>query len=119
VRTYGAEAETLLAAAPNELWRPIGDSHFTFAEIPWSLRTECPANLCDLLERRLRLAIFAVGQGIAELDEITAAAAEAAGWDEERVRAETTAYIEAVRRRYQIQLASNSASNSQTSSAAA
>jgi glycerol-3-phosphate dehydrogenase len=108
VRTYGAEAETLLAAVPKELWRPIGDSHFTFAEIPWSLRTECPANLCDLLERRLRLAIFSVGQGIAELDEITAAAAEAAGWDEERVRAETTAYIEAVRCRYQIQLASNS-----------
>jgi glycerol-3-phosphate dehydrogenase len=115
VRTYGAEAETLLAAAPNKLWRPIGDSHFTFAEIPWSLRTECPANLCDLLERRLRLAIFAVGQGIAELDEITAVAAEAVGWDEERVRAETTAYIEAVRCRYQIQLSSNS----QTSSAAA
>jgi glycerol-3-phosphate dehydrogenase len=115
VRTYGAEAETLLAAAPEELWRPIGDSRFTFAEIPWSLRTECPADLCDLLERRLRLAIFAVGQGIAELDAIAAVAAEAAGWDEERVRAETTAYIEAVRCRYQIQLSSNS----NTSSAAA
>jgi glycerol-3-phosphate dehydrogenase len=119
VRTYGADAETLLAAAPEELWRPIGNSRFTFAEIPWSFRTECPSSLCDVLEHRLRLAIFAVGQGIAELDAIAATAAGAAGWDAERVRAETNAYIEAVRSRYQIQLAPNSVSNSQRDSAAA
>ena len=78
-------------------------SRFTFAEIPWSLRHECPVSLCDLLERRMRLAIFAVGQGIAELDEIAAVAGEAAGWDPEQVRAEAAAYLDTVRRRYQIQ----------------
>jgi glycerol-3-phosphate dehydrogenase len=108
VRTYGAVAEEMLASAPPELRRPIGSTRFTFAEIPWSLKTECPADLCDLLERRLRLAIFAVGQGIEDLDAIAAAAGEAAGWDAERVQAEAEAYIAAVRRRYQIQIPSNS-----------
>ena len=104
VRTYGAHAEALLEEAAPELRRPIGRSRFTFAEIPWSWRTECPASLCDLLERRMRLAIFAVGQGIAELDAIAAAAGRAAGWDEEQRRAETRAYRDAVRLRYQIRI---------------
>jgi glycerol-3-phosphate dehydrogenase len=104
VRTWGCDAERLLDEAPPELRKPIGRSRFTYAEIPWSLRTECPATLCDLLERRLRLAIFAVGQGIAELDTIAGVAAEAAGWDPERRRAEAEAYLEAVRLRYQIRI---------------
>jgi len=104
VRTWGADAERLLAEAPPSLRRPIGRSRYTFAEIAWSWRHECPASLCDLLERRLRLALFAVGQGIAELDEIAAVAAEAAGWDAERRRKEADAYLEAVQRSYQIRL---------------
>jgi len=104
VRTWGADAERLLAEAPPSLRRPIGRSRYTFAEIAWSWRNECPASLCDLLERRLRLALFAVGQGIAELDEIAAVAAEAAGWDAEQRRKEADAYLEAVQRRYQIRL---------------
>jgi glycerol-3-phosphate dehydrogenase len=102
VRSYGARAADLLAeAAPDDL-RPIGGSHNLFAEIPWSFRTECPVTLCDLLERRLGMAIFAIGQGLAELSEIATAAARAAGWDEERTRAESMAYVDSVRRRYQI-----------------
>jgi glycerol-3-phosphate dehydrogenase len=102
VRSYGARAADLLAeAAPDDL-RPIGGSRNLFAEIPWSFRTECPATLCDLLERRLGMAIFAVGQGLAELPAIAAAAARVAGWDEERARAESMAYVASVRRRYQI-----------------
>jgi len=104
VRTWGADAERLLAEAPPSLRRPIGRSRYTFAEIAWSWRHECPASLCDLLERRVRLALFAVGQGIAELDEIAAVAAEAAGWDAERRRKEADAYLEAVQRSYQIRL---------------
>ncbi len=104
VRTWGADAETLLAEAPPALRRPIGRSRFTFAEIPWSLRTELAADLCDLLERRLRLAIFSVGQGIGELDEIAAVAGEAAGWDAERRRAEAARYLAGVQRRYQIRV---------------
>jgi glycerol-3-phosphate dehydrogenase len=102
VRTYGAQALDLLAEARPEEHRPIGASRNTLAEIAWSFRTECPATLCDLLERRLRMAIFAVGQGLPELPLITRTAAEAAGWDEERAQAEAMAYADAVRRRYQI-----------------
>jgi glycerol-3-phosphate dehydrogenase len=102
VRTWGRDAETLLAEAQPEERRPIGDSRYTFAEIPWSLRTECPVTLCDLLERRLRVAIFAIGQGLGHLDAIARVAAGAAGWDEERTRAETADYVRSVRRRYQI-----------------
>jgi glycerol-3-phosphate dehydrogenase len=102
VRTYGANAEVLLREAPPALHRPIGSSRYSFAEIPWCIATECPASLCDLLQRRLRLPIFAVGQGLPELQEIAQTAAEAAGWDAERARAEADAYTDTVRRRYQI-----------------
>jgi glycerol-3-phosphate dehydrogenase len=102
VRTYGARALDLLAEARPEECRPIGASRNTLAEIAWSFRTECPVTLCDLLERRLRMAIFAVGQGLPELPLIARTAAAAAGWDEERTQAEARAYTDAVRRRYQI-----------------
>jgi glycerol-3-phosphate dehydrogenase len=112
VRAWGSDAETLLAEAPPEQRRPIGASRYSFAEIAWSWRTECPVTLCDLLERRLRLAIFALGQGIAELDAIVQLAGDAAGWDAERRRAEASAYLDAVRRRYQIQIPRVSAARS-------
>jgi glycerol-3-phosphate dehydrogenase len=102
VRSYGAAAEKLLAEAPEALREPIGDSRFSYAEIPWAIGTECPAGLCDLLERRLRMAIFAAGQGLPQLDRIAAVAAQAAGWDAERTEREVADYAAAVRRRYQI-----------------
>jgi glycerol-3-phosphate dehydrogenase len=102
VRSYGERAADLLAAASPDDRGPIGASRNTLAEIPWSFRTECPATLCDLLERRLGMAIFAVGQGLPELPLIASTVAAAAGWDEERTRAEAMAYANAVRRRYQI-----------------
>jgi glycerol-3-phosphate dehydrogenase len=102
VRTYGGDAEVLLRDAPPELRRPIGSSSFSMAEIPWCFETECPATLCDLLERRIRVAIFAEGQGLPELASIASTAARAAGWDAARERAEALAYAAAVRRRYQI-----------------
>jgi glycerol-3-phosphate dehydrogenase len=100
VRTYGAEAQALLDESPPGLRRPIGTSRYLYAEIPWSIRTECPATLCDLLERRIRLALFAEGQGLPEIDGIAALAGETAEWDKERIRRETAAYREKVRRRY-------------------
>ena len=66
------------------------------------MRTECAVTLCDLLEHRVRMAFFAPGQGLPELAEIAQLAGETAGWDAPRVVAETDAYRETVRRRYQI-----------------
>jgi glycerol-3-phosphate dehydrogenase len=109
ITAWGADAVALLDAAPEELRRPIGKSRYLLAEIPWSIRTECPASLCDVLERRVRLALFAEGQGLPQLARIAEVAAAAAGWDPERTRAEAAAYAAAVRRRYQIVAAPRSA----------
>ena len=102
VRTHGLDAEELLRAAEPDLLRPIGDTRYVYAEIPWCFRTECVVNLCDLLEHRMRLALFAIGQGLPDLDEITRVAAAAAGWDSERAHEEAASYVSAVRTRYQI-----------------
>ncbi len=102
VRSWGAAASTLLEESAPEWRRPIGSSRYLYAEIPWSFRTECAANLCDLLERRLRLALFAEGQGLTEIASIAEVAARAQGWDAARASDEAAAYVAAVRRRYQI-----------------
>lgn len=102
VRSWGAESLALLDAAPEAWRRPIGRSRYLYAEIPWAFRTECAGSLCDVLERRVRLALFAEGQGLPELARLAAVAGEALGWDAERTRAESSAYAAAVRRRYQI-----------------
>jgi len=102
VRAWGREAPALLDAAAPEARQPIGRSRYLYAEIPWAFRTECAVTLSDVLERRVRLALFAEGQGLPELARIAQIAGEALGWDAERARAETRAYIATVRRRYQI-----------------
>jgi glycerol-3-phosphate dehydrogenase len=102
VRTWGAAAPALLEDAPETWRRPIGRTRSLYAEIPWAFRTECAATLCDVLERRVRLALFAEGQGLPELARIAAVAGEALGWDAERTRAEASAYAASVRRHYQI-----------------
>ncbi len=102
VRRYGDEAERLLAEVPAELHEPIGSSCFSYAEIGWALRRECALGLCDVLERRMRLALFAEGQGLPELDRIARAAADAGGWDDARTAREIAEYTSAVRLRYQI-----------------
>jgi glycerol-3-phosphate dehydrogenase len=102
VRAWGADAPALLDAAPEPWRRRIGRSRYLYAEIPWAFRTECAVSLCDVLERRVRLALFAEGQGLPELARIAAVAAEALGWDPERTHAEAAAYAASVRRSYQI-----------------
>lgn len=102
VRAWGGEAPALLEAAPAAWRRPIGRSRYLYAEVPWAYRTECATSLCDVLERRVRLALFAEGQGLPELARVAAVAGEALGWAPDRVRAEAAAYAAAVRRRYQI-----------------
>ncbi len=105
VTAHGAAAERILEEATPEERQPIGRSRFVRAEIPFVLRTECSLTLCDLLERRMRLALFSEGQGLPELAEIASRAGEVLGWDAVRVRSETAAYADTVRRRYQIVLA--------------
>lgn len=102
LETWGADAERLLEEAPPEWREPIGESRHVLAEIPWSFRTECPATLCDLLERRLRVALFTRDQGLSALRAIVGVAGQALGWSAERRRSEAEAYAETVRRRYRL-----------------
>ena len=98
---WGGEAEALLAAHP-DLARPIGASRYLFAEIPWSFAREAPVHLTDLLERRVRVAMFCPNHGLDDLDTIVEIAGDAAGWDNDRREREASAYRAAVDRRYRI-----------------
>jgi glycerol-3-phosphate dehydrogenase len=101
-RRCGREAEALLEATPPAEHRPIGGSRHCAAELRFAWRRECPASLCDLLERRTRVALLAAGQGLPELGQLAAVAAEEAGWDDARRAEEMARYAAAVRRQYQI-----------------
>jgi glycerol-3-phosphate dehydrogenase len=101
-RSCGGDAEPLLAATAPEEHRPIGGSRHCAAELRWAWRHECPASLCDLLERRTRVALRAAGQGLPELARLASVVAEEAGWDEARRAEEMASYAASVRRHYQI-----------------
>lgn len=101
-RRFGADAEALLASTPAAEHRPIGGSRHCAAELRLAWRRECATSLCDLLERRTRVAILAAGQGLPELGALAALAAEEAGWDEARRVEEVARYTASVRRHYQI-----------------
>ena len=101
-RRCGSEAEALLASTAAAEHRPIGGSRHCAAELRFAWRQECAASLCDLLERRTRVALLAAGQGLPELPELAAVVAEEAGWDEARRAEEMALYAAAVRRQYQI-----------------
>ena len=81
---------------------PIGGSRHCAAELRFAWRRECPATLCDLLERRTRVALRAAGQGLPELSQLASVVAEEAGWDEARRAEEMASYAASVRRHYQI-----------------
>jgi glycerol-3-phosphate dehydrogenase len=101
-RRFGADAEALLASTPSAEHRPIGASRHCAAELRFAWRRECATSLCDLLERRTRVALLAAGQGLPELGTLAAVAAEEAGWDEVRRAEEMARYAASVRRHYQI-----------------
>ena len=56
-----------------------------------------------LLERRVRVAVFARGQGLPELAALARAAARVTGWSDARTTDEAERYRAIVRRRYQVQ----------------
>jgi glycerol-3-phosphate dehydrogenase len=101
--TWGGHALTLFEQAPAEQRVPIGGSSFYVCEVARAFTHECAANLCDVLERRVRVAVFARGQGLPELEGLLAAAAMAAGWDGARIADERELYQELVLRRYRVQ----------------
>jgi glycerol-3-phosphate dehydrogenase len=102
IATWGSDALAMLETSPPEERIRIGASRFLIAEIAWSFSHECAATLADVLERRVRLAIFAAGQGLTEVDALAAAAARVAGWSDVRMVEEVERYRTIVHRRYQV-----------------
>ncbi|MFT3926754.1 MAG: glycerol-3-phosphate dehydrogenase/oxidase [Myxococcales bacterium] len=103
IGSWGADAVAIFANAPPEQRRPIGSSRYYPCEVARAFSHECAANLCDVLERRVRVAVFARGQGLPELAALAQVAAEVAGWDDARTRDEMQRYRELVQRRYRVQ----------------
>lgn len=103
IEAWGSDVLVLLKDCPAAWREPIGCSRYLYAEVAWAVQYECAANLCDILEHRLRIAALCPGQGLEELARIAEVAGLAAGWSEARVGQEMQTYREQVRTRYQVQ----------------
>jgi glycerol-3-phosphate dehydrogenase len=103
IGSWGKEALRMLEGTEPALHRRISGSHYLLAEVPWSIREECAASLCDVLERRVRLSVFAKGQGLDELSALAQAAQTEAGVSDAELRDQMERYRERVATRYTVQ----------------
>jgi len=102
IGTWGGDIVRLLESASSDERRQIGDSRYLFAEVRWSCEEECAAGLCDVLERRVRLAVFARGQGLPQLPDLARIAQDALGLSDARAREEAELYASMVQQRYTV-----------------
>lgn len=102
LRRYGSEAVRMLEQAPERDRVPFAGGRYLRCEIPFSFSHECAASLSDVLERRVRVAVFAPGQGLDDLDRSAEAAARAQGLDATASDAQKQAYRRRVQTRYRI-----------------
>ncbi len=102
IGSWGANALRMLESGGPEQRETVGDSRYLLAEVSWSIRQECAATLCDVLERRVRLAVFAKGQGLPQLKTLARIAQEAAGWSDAQTREEQARYARIIQERYTV-----------------
>jgi glycerol-3-phosphate dehydrogenase len=102
LRRYGAEAVRVLEQAPERERIPLSGGRFLLCEVTFSFSHECAANLSDVLERRVRAAVFARGQGLDDLDQSADAAARALGLSTADADLQKEAYRARVQTRYRI-----------------
>ncbi len=101
--TWGKDIDGLLEASAPESRARIDGSPFLLAEVHWAIAHECAASLCDVLQRRVRVAMRARGQGLGQLETIGAVAQRAAGWSDAETDAQREHYREVVAQRYTVQ----------------
>jgi len=92
---YGSEVESLLATidADPALGRPLAAApQFLRAEVAWACTVEGALHLEDILVARVRLNSESRDRGGAAVDEVGEIAAEALGWDAERLEREKANY---------------------------
>jgi glycerol-3-phosphate dehydrogenase len=102
LRRYGADALGMLESADVADRVPLSGGRFLRCEVAFSFSHECAANLSDVLERRLRAAVFAQGQGLLDLEQSADVAARALGLDSAAKEAEKQAYRARIQTRYRI-----------------
>jgi glycerol-3-phosphate dehydrogenase len=102
LRRYGADALDMLEAAPVADRAPLSGGRFLRCEVAFSFTHECAASLSDVLERRVRAAVFSIGQGLSDLDQSADVAARARGLDQASTEAEKRAYRARIQTRYRI-----------------
>ncbi len=102
IGTWGENALCMLEAADDLGRTRVGSSRYLMAEVAWSISHECTATLCDVLERRVRLAVFAAGQGLSELETLARVAQQAAGWSDAKTAEERQRYRAVIEARYTV-----------------
>ena len=102
IEAWGADAMNLLEECQPQWREPIGCTRYLYAEVAGAFRYECAASLCDVLERRLRIATLCPGQGLNDLERIATVAAQVADWTDQRKQQEMQTYRDRVRERYQV-----------------
>jgi glycerol-3-phosphate dehydrogenase len=102
VHTWGASALPMLERASPSTRTAITGSRYLLCEVAWSIEHECALDLCDVLERRVRVAVFAKGQGLTDLDALTEVFQAAGGFSDAQIEDEKERYRARVARRYQV-----------------
>jgi glycerol-3-phosphate dehydrogenase len=95
VRLYGGDGERMIeamAADPTLAHRCAPDSAVTLGEVRYAVREEMALTLDDYLERRGRLLLWDVQNGIPVAQAVAQIMGEMLGWDRKRIDAEVAAY---------------------------
>lgn len=93
---YGSELPVLADMIADEpsLGRPLaGAPRFLRAEVAFAVQREGALHLGDVLDQRLRLGHRMADGGAAVIDEVGDLVAPLLGWDDDRLRAEKSAYL--------------------------
>lgn len=99
---YGADAQALVAHAPEPECEPVPGSEVLWAELRWAARCEAVQHLDDLLLRRTRLGLLLPNGGLAHSARIGDICRRELGWDETRWGDELARYQAIWRRCYSL-----------------
>jgi len=89
---FGAQAQSLVAAAHPEDLLPVGNTATLWAELRWAARSEGVIHLDDLLLRRVRLGLLLPEGGQNEMERIRHTTQLELGWDDDHWKMEEQAY---------------------------
>lgn len=99
IKTYGPDVAQVLELAEGMVdgRAPLVQGQgYIRAEVTYAVRFESALHLSDVLTRRLRMALWSPGQGLAAAETVSHIMAAELGWSDERRRAELSDYQQTV-----------------------